>query len=136
MTRPTAVVIGIGCQRGTALETLEGAIAEALRRLGAVEVRCIASHVRKADEPALLALAERHGWPFLTYPAERLDAVGVPNPSARVAEEVGTASVCEAAALLASNAPQLLVEKLRHIGPDGKGATIAVARWQPAEAPA
>ena len=127
--RPIPVGIGIGCQRGTSLATLEAAVAEALAGLGPVEVRALASHVRKADEPGLLALSMAKGWPLLTYSAGRLGAVAVPNPSARVAAEVGTASVCEAAALLATGADTLLVQKRRHVGADGKGVTVAVAPW-------
>ncbi|MBK1722753.1 cobalamin biosynthesis protein [Thiocystis violacea] len=128
MTEPIPVAIGIGCQRGTALATLEAALDAILAELGAVEVRCIASHLRKADEPALLALAEAKGWPLQCYGAEQLAAVSVPNPSARVAAEVSTPSVAEAAALLAAGNHELLLEKRRYLGTDGKGMTLAVAR--------
>jgi len=56
--------------------------------------------------------------------------VPVPNPSATVLRHMGTPSVSEAAALLAANtqADQLLVEKFKHQGVDGKNATISIAR--------
>ncbi|MBK1720392.1 cobalamin biosynthesis protein [Thiocystis violacea] len=128
MVEKVRIVIGIGCQRGVSLTTLECAIAEALQPLGEIEVCRIASHACKADESALLDLARIHGWPLRLYPAASLAAVAVPNPSTRVAGEVGTPSVAEAAALLASGAPELLVEKRAYRGADGKGATVAVAR--------
>jgi cobalt-precorrin 5A hydrolase/precorrin-3B C17-methyltransferase len=64
----------------------------------------VASADRKGDEPALLALAERRGWPLRLFSAAELAMVPVPNPSAAVAHELGTASVAEASALLAARA--------------------------------
>ena len=127
------VAIGLGCQRGVALATLEQAVDDTLRPLGDVEICCIASHARKADDPALRRLAEVRGWPLRLYPAERLAGVQVPNPSARAAREVDTPSVAEAAALLAAGSQTLLVEKQRHDGADGKGVTVAVARCDATE---
>ena len=123
------VAVGVGCRRGVSLTTLEGAIAEALRSIGPVEVRCLASHARKSDEPALLELARVRGWPLRFYPAEALAEVKVPTPSERIAREVGTPSVAEAAALLAADGGPLLVAKHIHHGADGTSATVAVARW-------
>ena len=130
MVETLKVVIGLGCQRGVSLETLEWAIDEALRPLGAVEIHCLATQAYKADEPALLALTGARGWSLRLYPAERLAAVVVPNPSTRVAREVGTPSVAEAAALLAAGANELLVEKHAYRGADGKGVTLALAPWR------
>jgi cobalamin biosynthesis protein CbiG len=121
------IVIGIGSQRGVAPATVETAVDAVLARLGAVTVRCLASHERKADEPALLALGAARGWPIQFYSAAQLSAVVVPNPSARVAAEMVTPSVAEAAALLASGNGTLLVEKCSYRGADGKTVTLAVA---------
>jgi cobalt-precorrin 5A hydrolase len=54
----------------------------------------------------------------------------VPNPSETVRRYTGTPSVSEAAALLAAGAGMeaLLVEKHKHRGPDGRNATVSVAR--------
>ena len=54
----------------------------------------------------------------------------VPNPSATVLKYMGTPAVAEAAALLAAHAgiEQLLVEKHKHRGADGKNATVSIAR--------
>lgn len=120
--------MGLGCQRGVALSTLESALAQALRPLGAVEVCCVASHAGKSAEPALLALAGARGWPLRLFAAADLAAVAVPHRCARAAGEVGTPSVAEAAALLAAGSSALLVEKQVYRGADGKGATVAVAR--------
>ncbi|MCK7583209.1 MAG: cobalamin biosynthesis protein [Chromatiales bacterium] len=122
------VTIGVGCQRGASLSTLERAIDSALSPLGSVVVRCLASHERKSGEPALLALARIRGWPLRFYPAETLTGVAVPTPSGRVAGEVGAPSVAEAAARLAAAGGELLVAKRIHHGEDGKAVTVAVAR--------
>ncbi len=118
------VAIGIGCRRGVSLATLEEAVDTSVRPLGPIQVRCLASHARKANEPGLIAFAKARDWPLAFYSAEALAAVSVPNPSVGVAAEMGTASVAEAAALLAAGATELLVEKQRY-----GGVTVAVARW-------
>jgi cobalt-precorrin 5A hydrolase/precorrin-3B C17-methyltransferase len=94
----------MGCERYTSLELLERLLERVLREhsLAAEAVAGLASIDRKGDEAALLALAERRGWPLRLFGAEALAAVPVPNPSERVAREMGTASVAEAAALLAA----------------------------------
>lgn len=128
MDEPIAVAVGLGCQHGVAAASLERAIDTALSPLGAVVVVCLASHARKSDEPALLELARRRGWPLRFYPAEVLAGVAVPTPSGRVAGEVGAPSVAEAAARLAAGGGELLVAKQIHRGEDGKAVTVAVAR--------
>lgn len=128
MNERVEVAVGIGCQRGVALAALEQAIDAALSPLGAVVVGCLASHARKSDEPALLELARKRGWPLRFYPSEILADVEIPTPSARVSREVGTPSVAEAAARLAAAGGVLLVAKQIHHGADGKAVTVAVAR--------
>ncbi|WP_119153699.1 cobalamin biosynthesis protein [Caldimonas tepidiphila] len=130
--RLPGVALGIGCDRGTPLATLQAALDEALAlaNLTRADVRALASITLKADEAGLLALAQAHGWPITFYPAEQLAEVPVPNPSETVRRHTGTPSVSEAAALLAAGAgiDALLVEKHRHRGPDGRNATVSIAR--------
>ncbi len=93
-----------------------------------------ASIEAKQDEAAFLSLAARHGWPLRWYAAAQLAAVPVPNPSETVLRYMGTPSVSEAAALLAAGAADasaLLVEKHRLRGPDGRNATVSIARIRP-----
>jgi len=137
---PPALWLGVGCERGTSLTLLDQAVDSALAAGGLAPeaVAGLASASRKADEPALLQLAEQRGWPLRCFSSEVLAAVPVPNPSAVVLAELGTASVAEAAALLAAG-PQsrLLQEKrIRHAGPGEQGAaTVAIAaaasQWAP-----
>ena len=75
----------------------------------------------KADEPVIQYL-KSDGYPIRFFTADELAQVDVPTPSETVAKHVGTPSVCEAAALLASNHGKLLLPKVK-----GKNFTLAVA---------
>ncbi|QJE00191.1 cobalamin biosynthesis protein [Massilia forsythiae] len=130
--------IGLGCDRGVALQTVREAVDAALKEAGARpdQVTAAASITLKRDEQALLALAREHGWPLHFYEAHELAGVAVPNPSETVRRYTGTPSVSEAAALLAAGpcagaaAPSsaLAVEKHKHRGADGRNATVSIAR--------
>ena len=104
---PPCLWLGMGCERGTDLALLERLVGRGLAAAGLAEaaVAGLASIDRKGDEVALLELARRHGWPLRLFSTAALAAVAVPNPSDRVAAEMGTGSVAEAAALLAAQAP-------------------------------
>ena len=132
MTRVGRLALGLGCDRGTPMETIEEAVSQALASLGAGwdDVAAAASIDLKADEAGLLALARSRGWTLRFHAAAELAAVPVPNPSETVRRYTGTPSVSEAAALLAAGAGMeaLLVEKHKHRGPDGRNATVSVAR--------
>ncbi|HGX92131.1 MAG TPA: cobalamin biosynthesis protein [Candidatus Tenderia sp.] len=126
------VVLGMGCDRGTALETLENAVDQALALINLERdaVTALATIDKKNDETALLALAEQQAWPLHFFSAEQLARVTVPNPSAVVLKYMGTPAVAEAAALLAAatDMTDLLVEKHKHRGADGKNATVSIVR--------
>ena len=126
------VALGLGCDRGTPLATLRHVVDEALNACGAnwSAVAAVASIDLKADEPALQQLGREQGWPIRFHAAAELAAVAVPNPSETVRRHTGTPSVSEAAALLAAGAgkSQLLIEKHRWRGPDGRNATASIAR--------
>ncbi len=126
------LAIGLGCDRGTPLATVQQCLQQALALVGGAlaNVAVLASIEAKADEAAFLQLAAQHDWPLLWYSAAQLAAVPVPNPSATVQRYMGTPSVSEAAALLAAQADlhALVVEKHKLRGPDGKNATVSIAR--------
>ena len=140
---PTALpryALGLGCDRGTSLATMQQAIAQALLHMGASlpQVAAVATIDIKADETCLQELAALHGWRIQFYPARALAAVPVPNPSATVLRYTGTPSVSEAAALLAAGhaatdtgtpAPitALRLEKHKLRGADGRNATVSIA---------
>ncbi len=129
-----AVAIGIGCDRGVSLTTIETALDRALLQCNRErrQVAVLASIDLKRAEIALLELARVHGWPLQFYPAQALAQVVVPNPSETVRRYTGTPAVAEAAALLAAGAtaPDLLIEKFKLKGEDGRNVTISIARMR------
>lgn len=126
------VAVGLGCDRGTPLATVAQALDAALAQAGLLraQVAVLATIEAKRDELALSELAAQGGWSLHFFSVAELAGVPVPNPSATVLRYMGTPSVSEAAAMLAANAQacQLLVEKFKHQGVDGKNATISIAR--------
>ncbi|MFF9003747.1 precorrin-3B C(17)-methyltransferase [Streptomyces achromogenes] len=123
LLRPPSLVVGVGASKGApageVLALVEGALREA--GLSARSVAELATVDAKAGEPGIVAAAERLGVPLVTYPAEELAGVAVPNPSAAPLAAVGTPSVAEAAALLRGG--ELLVPKRK-----SAMATCAVVR--------
>ena len=144
---PPCLWLGIGCERNTSLSLLERLVDQTLASQGLADgaVAGLASIDRKGDEPALLELARRRGWPLRLFSAADLAVVEVPNPSELVAREMGTASVAEAAALRAAGGsdpapgrqPRLEVSKTIGRAQAGErgAATLAVAvsprQWAP-----
>jgi cobalt-precorrin 5A hydrolase len=128
------VMIGMGCDRNASLETLEAALSQALNfaNLNFSNVAGLASIDKKNDEVALLGLAKNHGWQLHFYSADELAKVVVPNPSEVVRKHMGTPAVAEAAALLAAKTTlqNLIIEKHKYLGADGKNATVSIARIQ------
>ncbi len=126
------ITIGLGCDRGTSLHTLNTALDLALAQLSLSRAAIVAfaSIDKKNDEVAMLALAAAEQKPLYFFSAEELSGVAVPNPSAVVQRYVGTPAVSEAAALLAANTQQhnLLLEKCKYLGADGKNATVSIAQ--------
>jgi len=126
------IALGLGCDRNTPAATIEQCIAEALAACGAslADVWAVASIDLKADEIGLLQVVAAHRWLCLFYPAAALATVDVPNPSETVRQYTGTPSVSEAAALLAAKADKthLIIEKHKLRGPDGRNATVSIAR--------
>lgn len=126
------VILGIGCDRGTLVETLDTAIDHALQQVNIDRraVKMLATIDKKNDEACILAVSEHNNWPIQFYPASELAKVDVPNPSKVVLKYMGTPAVAEAAAMLAANtdATDLLVEKYKYCGSDTKNATVSIVR--------
>ncbi len=121
--RPPCLVLGVGCRRGADPPAVEQGVRRALAAAGLSEraVRAVATVDAKAAEPAVVRLARSVGAALVPFPPQELSRVEVPTPSDRVARAVGTPSVAEAAALLASRG-RLLVPKVK-----GDVWTLAVA---------
>ncbi|MFH8939391.1 precorrin-3B C(17)-methyltransferase [Streptomyces griseosporeus] len=130
LLRPPSLVVGVGASRGAPVEEVLGLVEGALRDAG-LSVRSVAELATvdaKAGEPGLVGAAERLGVPLVTYTAEELAAIEVPNPSDAPLAAVGTPSVAEAAAL--ARGGELLVPKRKSERADGQPAmaTCAVVR--------
>mgnify|MGYP002628737463 CR=1 FL=1 len=137
---PPSLWLGLGCERGTSQELIARLVDQELDRLGLAPeaIAGMASIDRKSDEQAFLALAQERGWAQQWMPASTLNAIAVPNPSDAVAAEMGTASVAEAAALVAGGpGARLLLNKTiaRAQGGEQGAATLAIAtcaeQWAP-----
>ena len=126
------LAVGLGCDRGVALATVEEGLRQALTLVHTdnVVIALLASIDKKQDEVAFQQLGQRLGVDWQFFSAETLAQVNVPNPSATVLRYMGTPAVAEAAALLAANATldALLVEKHKYRGNDGKHVTVSLVR--------
>ncbi|MGQ5637029.1 MULTISPECIES: precorrin-3B C(17)-methyltransferase [unclassified Streptomyces] len=123
LLRPPSLVVGVGASKGAPAEEVLGLIEESLAQAGLSprSVAELATVDAKAEEAGIVAAAGRLGVPLVTYGAEELAEVAVPNPSAAPLAAVGTPSVAEAAALLRGG--ELLVPKRK-----SAMATCAVVR--------
>lgn len=130
--RPKSLVVGMGCDKGTSVATLRQGLAGTFKEFGLSlkAIAAIATIDIKTAEPGLIALAEELGVPVVSYDAATLDTVAerVPNPSAVVKKYIGTATVAEGAALLASGGEELLVAKQKYLGEDSRNMTAAISR--------
>ncbi|MFJ6543930.1 precorrin-3B C(17)-methyltransferase [Streptomyces sp. NPDC091385] len=127
LLRPPSLVVGVGASRGAPVDEVLELIGSALAEAG-LSVRSVARLATvdaKSEEPGLVGAAERLGVPLITYTAEELAGVAVPNPSDAPLAAVGTPSVAEAAALLGGG--ELLLPKRKSAGSPAM-ATCAVVR--------
>lgn len=123
---PQVLDLGIGLAHQAPVDTYEHIqqlLGEHNIYLWSECIRNICTIDIKAEEPVIQKFQqERYGLELKLYSAEELARVDVPTPSETVAKHVGTHSVCEAAALLASNDGKLLLPKVK-----GENFTLAVA---------
>ncbi|NEP39388.1 MAG: precorrin-3B C(17)-methyltransferase, partial [Okeania sp. SIO2H7] len=101
---PRVLWIGVGCERGTSKKLIATAIQQVFQvyHLAEGAIAGIATIDLKADEIGLVEFCQEQNLPLQTFPSELLSCVEVPTPSKIVAQEVGTPSVAEAAAILGS----------------------------------
>ena len=128
--RPPSLVVGVGASKGAPVNEVLGLVYDALREAGLSvgNIAELATVDAKAEEPGIVQAAQRLRVPLVTYSAEELAAVQVPNPSDAPLAALGTPSVAEAAALVGGG--ELLVPKRKSERADGQPAmaTCAVVR--------
>ncbi|MEW2809721.1 precorrin-3B C(17)-methyltransferase [Streptomyces massasporeus] len=125
--RPPTLVVGVGASKGAPVEEVLGLVEDALREAGlsVASVAELATVDAKAEETGIVEAARRLGVPLVTYSAQELAGVDVPNPSDAPLAAVGTPSVAEAAALVGGG--ELLVPKRKSAASPAM-ATCAVVR--------
>jgi cobalamin biosynthesis protein CbiG len=121
--------LGIGCQRGTPYESIAQSIAVLCHthQISATDIVGIATLDRKAEEPGIQQLCRDRHWSLRRFTAAQLAAVVTDQPSEIAQARVGTASVAEAAALLAA-APARLVVAKQNFRLAGGSITLAIAQ--------
>ncbi|WP_430734770.1 cobalt-precorrin 5A hydrolase [Halodesulfovibrio aestuarii] len=127
LLHPKVLCVGVGSKRGAPKEAVLELINEVFtkRNLAIESIAYLTSVDAKVDEEGIIEAAEELDVPFVTFAADVLDAVDVPNPSDTPKQAVGTKSVAEAAALHCASLKhkaRLIVEKEK-----GDGVTCAVA---------
>lgn len=125
---PKALHLGIGCRKGTPVETIREAVDEVLKahNIDRRAVKCAATIDLKAEESGLLAFCQEQKLPVTFYSAEELKAIpGDFTSSAFVQSITGVDNVCERAALI--GAEKLIVKKTAR-----NGVTVALAEehWE------
>jgi cobalt-precorrin 5A hydrolase len=124
--RPASLVAGIGCNRNTPMDEIKGLLDEVLKNNGLAgsSLGRIATIDLKADEPGLLEVAKALNVPIDFFSREKLGQIkDIQTPSTLVENHIGVKSVCEAAAILASQMGTLIVPKKKT-----PNVTVAIAR--------
>ncbi|WSF98271.1 cobalamin biosynthesis protein [Nocardia vinacea] len=103
---PQGWAVGLGFRPGTSSERILDALREVL---GDKPIAYLATIDRRAEE--LGDAAAGLGVSVRAFTAAELARVDVPNPSARTDDALGTASVAEAAALLAADGPLVIPKR-------------------------
>ena len=123
--RPRNLVLGIGCNSGTAANEIEAVVTANLKRLflSRQSVCAVATATAKEEEPGLKAFAAALGVPLRCYGSEELNSVTAPSPpSPHALAAIGATGVAEPAALLASAGGRLLLTKVK-----SGNVTLAIA---------
>ncbi|KAM3097733.1 cobalamin biosynthesis protein [Phormidesmis sp. 146-35] len=127
---PRVLWVGVGCERGVSSALIDQAIQEIFQanHLAELAIAALTTIDTKSNEAGLLEFCGQRHLPLRYFSAEALRSIRVPNPSAVVDSRSGTPSVSEAAAILGSGNPDLLIAK-KIFRVEGSGAvTIAVAQ--------
>lgn len=127
--RPQVLHIGIGCRKLCDPVGIPEYIDHLLatKKIATSSISSISTIELKKDEPLIHALAEHYSVPIEIYSAEDLEGVVVPNPSQKVEDTTGSASVSEASAIRSSGYGTLILEKQKGVLSKGNDFTLAVA---------
>jgi len=124
LLHPCCLIAGVGCNRDTPAHDIIELIHQVFQEnsLCLKSLKGLASIDAKRDEKGLLKAVRALKTEIMFFSAPDLNGVEVPNPSTTVKFYMGVKSVCEAAAILASNRGRIIVSKTKT-----KNVTVAVA---------
>ncbi|WP_028581920.1 cobalt-precorrin 5A hydrolase [Desulfogranum japonicum] len=122
---PKALAVGLGCRRDTPQAVIAEAIATTCgeNNLSVSAIAMLASVDLKQNEQGLLDYARENNIPLQFYTSDQLNQVDVQASSNKVLQVTGAKAVAEPAALLASQAENLLVQKTKF-----PAVTVAIAQ--------
>lgn len=126
---PKAIILGIGCRKGTTADSLQAFVAHILERhaLSVHSILCIVTIELKREERGLLAFAEKHKIPLRFYAAEELNrAPGKFHSSLFVKRTTGTDNVCERAVFCFDPDSELIQGR---IAADGMTVALGKRKW-------
>ena len=127
--RPRTICAGIGCKRGMESAPIEAALMDTLKKegLSPLSLKSISTIPLKADEPGILALADKLQVPLTVIPTEDIESLDIQGlgiaASDYVEKQTGVLSVSTASSYLASDRGIILVDKAKY-----KGITIALSK--------
>ena len=124
--RPKILSLGIGCNRGTPFEDIKLFLTQMAEQenFSLLSVNWIGTTEVKSDETGILQLGTDLGLDIIFYSKDQLNSVeSIENPSKMAEKYLGVRSVCEAAAILATQNGQLIMPKQKT-----KDVTLAVAK--------
>ena len=121
---PRNLVLGAGCNRGTAAQAFETSLVELCERhnLARKAIRNLASIDLKQDEQGLLDFAAANNWPIDFFVKDELNQVAEASTSQAVLAATGAKGVAEPAAVLSAKNGKLLIRKEKW-----QDVTLAVA---------
>lgn len=122
--RPGNLVIGIGCNRGTSAGEIDNVVRRTLdeNNLAFASVHSIATIDKKCDEQGLIEFAKKYYLKITTFTPAELNRVKGITISEAAFKATGAQAVAEPAALLATQADALLLQKQK-----SGNVTVAVA---------
>lgn len=126
LLRPPSLVVGVGASRGAPADEVLALVEDALRDAGLSprSVAWLATVDAKREEPGIVEAAARLGVPVMTYSAQELTGVEVPNPSEAPLSAVGTPP---------SPRPPRSYGAVNSSSPSGsRHARTGMPRWRPA----
>lgn len=130
---PKAVIVGIGCRKGTSADQIESAVNKVLLREGIWKesILKVASIDLKAEEPGILEYCRRQKIEFSVYSTEELRRVeGHFSESDFVKRTTGIGNVCERSAVCADDSGAQGKLIVRKKAGDGVTAALAAREWR------